>query len=495
MGFHKLLVSLSDEQITKILQFSQQFDLEQWGYIVKTRCLNPYIQPDLKKKQNVINRQCKEVELFYFFTDSQKIQLKCQNITQFQNDQANQTEDYFRFEDVIFNIFYADARKQLELSSQLVSIKYVLIERALYPEVCNKYTVSDIFLKFSSEIKEIGKYFQDLQLSLKQVFGKQEDRSTDGVGGLRNLEAGRFQSLEKSLYEEDQPINKLQQISQIRQTISIINANLQIEDSKMSRFFLGYQAFVREFASHQKHYHERNYILSLQHYQQLSDHPLINIHFGLFQISIGPLAPIQRAEDALRFITQIEQPSFQLEDKYFVSYRALAWSVLAENVSLQLRDYPYNVVLFQQMRVQNDSVTTQLYSVEQKTYRLRVFFQCEIVFDQITFNVGLCQASGLNEVLRRLSEIFANPPLPPQPLMRPKKKSLIEETSQKIFNASQLTQNLTSTVFSQWDFYRFCFHGKFLVQQRRRSEIRVLTGIYPYQTEALIVTLRPPAAA
>ena len=92
--------------------------------------------------------------------------------------------------------------------------------------------------------------------------------------------------------------------------------------------------------------------------------------------------------------------------------------------------------------------------------------------------------SGLNELMDRLNKIFS------QDFVHQYNTSKDTQLKSRIIkqiieNKRNLPQSKPQKIVPDWDRLRLMFHGSFSFKVTQKAKFRLLTGIYPYQSDSI----------
>ncbi|EAS04128.2 transmembrane protein, putative (macronuclear) [Tetrahymena thermophila SB210] len=376
----------------------------------------------------------------------------------------------------------------------------------------NELIFDTLTLKINEDMKYLTDYFQELKESTNRV----KDFSLQ-----LNL---KFPKKEKKEIQED-----FNQVFKEPFIIQWKNLSIILEEQSQNTFMMNFQAFIRNYLQQDIPYNERHILLELKDKKKVD--PLFCFSCQSLTLQLKPLKFATNFKSIINFIVDVDNfAKINFKKETFEQFSSLDVEAGFIDAKITIRDYPIPLLLMEKGRIYLQAIFAQL-KIQYKEHSLRVFYNLLTEFGDFDLNVGLCQASGIHEILKRIKELttsnrsqssFKNSTYQQQLIRdksgtiqtlnenqgtRMKQNSAIhqEKLSQKDIPEKKSTTDQKTSYFVQddkskslkqsfqlsyWDSIRLCYHGKILMSKDSILNFNLLTSIYPYQKEYLKFTIK-----
>ncbi|KAL4446128.1 hypothetical protein ABPG74_021667 [Tetrahymena malaccensis] len=377
----------------------------------------------------------------------------------------------------------------------------------------NELIFDTLTLKIHEDMQHLTDYFQELKESTNRVkeFSLQ-----------LNL---KFPKKEKKEIQED-----FNQVFKEPFIIQWKNLSIILEEQSQNTFLMNFQAFIRNYLQKDIPYNERHILLELKDKKKVD--PLFCFSCKSLTLQLKPLKFATNFKSIINFIVDVDSfAKINFKKETFEQFSSLDVEAGFIDAKMTIRDYPIPLLLMEKGRIYLQAIFAQL-KIQYKEHSLRVFYNLLTEFGDFDLNVGLCQASGIHEILKRIKDLtssnisqssFRNSVYQQQLIRdksgtiqaqnenqgtRIKQQSTInqEKSQQKevitekrstldqrnnYFSQDDKTKQLKSSFqLSYWDSIRLCYHGKILMSKDSILNFNLLTSIYPYQKEYLKFTIK-----
>ncbi|KAL4492567.1 hypothetical protein ABPG72_007680 [Tetrahymena utriculariae] len=376
----------------------------------------------------------------------------------------------------------------------------------------NELIFDTLSLKIHEDMKHLTDYFQELKESTNRV----KDFSLQ-----LNL---KFPKKEKKEIQED-----FNQVFKESFIIQWKNLSIILEEQSQNTFLMNFQAFVRNYLQQDIPYNERHILLELKDKKKVD--PLFCFSCQSLTLQLKPLKFATNFKSIINFIVDVDSfAKINFKKETFEQFSSLDVEAGFVDAKMIIRDYPIPLLLMEKGRIYLQAIFAQL-KIQYKEHSLRVFYNLLTEFGDFDLNVGLCQASGIHEILKRIKELTtSNRPqtsyrnqVYQQQLIRDKSRTIqtlnenqgtrmkqYSPVHQEKLQSNQINENKSiidqksnyfvqddkakslkpSFQLSYWDSIRLCYHGKILMSKDSILNFNLLTSVFPYQKEYLKFTIK-----